>query len=529
MLPKKQDLLSHILIYGYGFDVWYTAYFLKTHLKQAFQDSLLKITVWEEEEKDALSWQELNDRLDTDLLEEPLITSLMQKCLGSLHMGRCWKGFKENKQDFWQIHPKNLQEELILEQLKQFWIKERLLNLHQRKYDASCFTYLPFIQSNSSPKHFKTPYQSAAFSLFPILDTQGLAQFFKQKCLEDGVQGVKDDLKKVTQTKDGIHSLHGKKTKQIHADFYIDLSKSATLIEEHLQVIFKEEKDRFHCNHCLNIKIPLSLTNHQSHQNYSLYQTLPSGWAEVVTLYNTLYLSYYFSPYHQNKQGALEEVDRYLKINTSKGGDWQIKHLRIGQRKHAWKANCLSLGKTAFFLEPLGIKSWEILHTSLHFFLQSFPFNGNNQVKMQCYNETIHRLYQNICDFNLATYHLCKREDSSFWKGKKQWELTHSLSSTLKMWKHHYGKLFFHLNHPYDRIRPFDYDSLLLGLEILPLSWDPLDDLPKEFNKSKAYFDSERKRFENLKTVYPPLDDLLMSIHAGSLLLPSEQSSLTEF
>jgi hypothetical protein len=84
-----------------------------------------------------------------------------------------------------------------------------------------------------------------------------------------------------------------------------------------------------------------------------------------------------------------------------------------------WKNNCLFVGLSAAFAEPLEATSIHSTIVQLHYFIFNYLKNDAastcNQGSIQSYNNLLGKLYDGFRDF-LSAHYSGKRTDSEFWR-----------------------------------------------------------------------------------------------------------------
>lgn len=123
-----------------------------------------------------------------------------------------------------------------------------------------------------------------------------------------------------------------------------------------------------------------------------------------------------------NVQGKVLTEPRVIKYKT-------------GRRKVFWNRNCVALGLSSGFVEPLESTSIYMFMNGIVRLMRMFPFNGVTQSLIDEYNQQSIAELENIRDFIILHYHATSREDSEFWRYCKNMSIPDSLSHRIELFK----------------------------------------------------------------------------------------------
>jgi len=93
----------------------------------------------------------------------------------------------------------------------------------------------------------------------------------------------------------------------------------------------------------------------------------------------------------------------------------RVVRFRTGMRRKAWNRNCVAIGLSAGFIEPLESTSIHLIMIAAIRLLQSFPFEGIHPVTVARFNTVTRRELEHIRDFIILHYHLNGRSEP-FWR-----------------------------------------------------------------------------------------------------------------
>jgi tryptophan halogenase len=144
-----------------------------------------------------------------------------------------------------------------------------------------------------------------------------------------------------------------------------------------------------------------------------------------------------------------------------------------GLRKRVWIGNCLALGLSAGFLEPLESTSIHLIHTGLNRLLDLFPGRSFDPVLIDSYNRDVEREYAHIRDFLLLHYYPNQREGEPFWDHVRNIELPDTLVEKMALFERT-GRIMSKHRELFSDISWF---YVAAGMGLRPAAIDPLVDV----------------------------------------------------
>jgi len=139
-----------------------------------------------------------------------------------------------------------------------------------------------------------------------------------------------------------------------------------------------------------------------------------------------------------------------------------------GKRKKLWNRNCISIGLSGGFLEPLESTSIYLIQEGITKLLEYFPTAHSVDVDRDEYNQLMDLEFERVRDFLILHYHATERDDSAFWNYVRTMKIPDSLSEKIELFKQR-GRVT-----AYDRglfLQP-SWIAVYLGQRIIPQNWD---------------------------------------------------------
>jgi tryptophan halogenase len=141
-----------------------------------------------------------------------------------------------------------------------------------------------------------------------------------------------------------------------------------------------------------------------------------NGWMWQIPLMDRKGNGYVFSDAFTTPDKAVEEIETILgkKINANK-----IIKFDAGRQENSWIKNCVAIGLSSAFLEPLEATS---IHASIvqarifvFEYLKTTVDDTINDGSINIHNQRVRKMYDDVKDF-LVMHYQGGRDDSEFWK-----------------------------------------------------------------------------------------------------------------
>jgi hypothetical protein len=108
-----------------------------------------------------------------------------------------------------------------------------------------------------------------------------------------------------------------------------------------------------------------------------------------------------------------------------------------GYREISWKKNCIAIGLSSGFFEPLEATGIVFIEVAAVMLSNLFPWGGDFEIAAKQYNDIMRRRYERALDFIKLHYCISARRDSQFWIDNVAGaSIPESLQELLRMWRH---------------------------------------------------------------------------------------------
>jgi tryptophan halogenase len=132
---------------------------------------------------------------------------------------------------------------------------------------------------------------------------------------------------------------------------------------------------------------------------------------------------------------SAEEAEATLLDNLEGEPVSEPNHLRFatGHRHKFWEKNCLAIGLSAGFLEPLESTSLHLIQSGISKLIALFPDESTSGIEQDEYNRLMIDDFTHIRDFLILHYKQTKRDDSPFWDYVRNMDIPASLERKLSL------------------------------------------------------------------------------------------------
>lgn len=341
-------------------------------------------------------------------------------------------------------------------------------------------------------------------------DSALLGNFLRQRACNMGIRHYIDTVLTVEQSDCGeITGLQLEKNGVIQGDFFIDCTGFASiLIGKTLKESFVPFSDNLFNDRA--VVIPTSLDNSKGIQAETVSCALKYGWAWRIPLSSRYGNGYVYSSAFISPEQAEQELRHYL----GEAADAQeARHLamRVGRMEKHWSKNCLALGLSQGFIEPLEATALMLVQFTIEMFVSIYASANSIDAGRVTLNRKINGMFDGVRDYIVAHYKLNSRADTDYWiENRENNNLSTSLSAILCAWDEglDFEATLHELRDTQVYLRPSWY-CLLAGMGRFPekLQANFTPSLMNAASLLRAYCDTTaRKLFpthlEHLKKIY---------------------------
>ncbi|WP_434783315.1 tryptophan halogenase family protein [Gimibacter soli] len=295
------------------------------------------------------------------------------------------------------------------------------------------------------------------------------ARFLRQGSEAGGVKRIEGMIMGVNRDGENgfIRSVTLKSGETVEGDLFIDCSGfRALLIGEALGVGYEDWTRWLPCDRA--IAVPAE--NGPRLRPYTQSIAHKAGWQWRIPLQHRAGNGHVFSSNHMSEDEAAAILMGNLEGKPL--ADPRTIRFRTGRRATFWEKNCVSVGLSSGFLEPLESTSIHLIQTSIVRLVQMFPDLNFAAANIAEYNAQVGFEYERVRDFIILHYHLNRRTDSAFWTACREMAVPESLTHRLDLFRQT-GRIFRENNELFSEVA---WLQVMVGQGLMPESFTPLAD-----------------------------------------------------
>jgi len=219
------------------------------------------------------------------------------------------------------------------------------------------------------------------------------------------------------------------------ADLYIDCTGfRAALIGHALGSTFRSAKDTLFVDRAVAIQVPYERADSPI-PSYTISTAHEAGWTWDIGLHTRRGVGYVYSTRHSDDTRA-ERVLRDYIGPAANGLNARLLKFEAGHRPVQWVKNCVAVGLSAGFVEPLESTGIGLIEIAAYLIAHLLPSDGEMTRVAKLFNDSMSARYGCIFDFIKMHYCLSQRRDSAFWiDNTDPASVPQTLQDRLAMWR----------------------------------------------------------------------------------------------
>ena len=421
------SIIEHIVIVGGGSAGWLTAGVI------AAEHPHLTVTLVESPDVAPIgvgegTWPTMRDTLRRIGVSE---SDFFRECDASFKQGSKFCGWVSGQADDYYFHPFVLPQGYGEANLAARW-QER----HGNVPFADLVSFQPHLCAHGkAPKQAGTPEFAAVANYGYHLDAGKFGLFLRKHCIDKlGVVFIADHVTAVNSHENGdIASLQTVHHGAVAGDLFVDCSgMQALLLGKHFGVEFISQKHVLFNDSALAIQIPYPREDSPiASQTTSTAQS--AGWIWDIGLPTRRGIGHVYSSAHTTDEAAEQALRKYI----GQGDIAAPRKLTFqpGYRRQFWRRNCVAIGLSAGFIEPLEASALALVELSAAMLSDEMPATrAVMEIVERRFNDAFTYRWERVIDFLKLHYVLSRRCDSDYWRDNQA--TPERLAELLTLWRH---------------------------------------------------------------------------------------------
>ncbi len=282
-------------------------------------------------------------------------------------------------------------------------------------------------------------------------------------------------------------------------DLFVDCSGfRGLLIEQKLNAGYEDWTHWLPCN----AAVAVPCENDGPPLPYTRATARKAGWQWRIPLQHRIGNGMVFSRDFISEEEAAETL--LANLDGKPLADPRFLHFTTGRRKSFWIKNCVAIGLSAGFIEPLESTSIHLIQSGVAKMLQMFPDRQFKQTDIDRYNRVTAFEFDRIRDFIILHYHATQRKDEPFWDYVREMSIPDYLADKMDLFRS-YGRIFRENEELFNDTSWF---AVMTGQNIRPAGYDPVADVLSD-EETAARLDNIRQTIATCATHVSPHEKFL--------------------
>lgn len=314
----------------------------------------------------------------------------------------------------------------------QYWL--RLLHegasvAELERYSMACMTArlgrfaLPTADPNDIRSTFNYAYQFDATLFAPYLRAHAERMGARR------TEGRIVDVERNSETGD-IKAVVLASGEQIAGDLFIDCSGFVSLLMgKALGEPFEDWSKWLPCDRA----VAMPCRTRTAVTPYTSAIAMEAGWRWRIPLQHRTGNGYVFSSSFTAEEKAAEAL-----VGAVEGepiAEPRVLKFKAGRRTRSWVKNCVAVGLSGGFLEPLESTSIYLIQAAISALVELLPEKEITPSDRDEFNRIVDLEYDRVRDFLILHYHATERSDTDFWNYVRTMEIPDTLAEKLELFR----------------------------------------------------------------------------------------------
>ena len=312
-----------------------------------------------------------------------------------------------------------------------FWLRARAAGETHALGDYSLPVRAAQMQRFDYP-HTDAHSLESSYSYAYHVDSSLYARFLRQRCVQRGVLRVEGKVQQVLQNPESgfIQAVQMESGERIAGDLFVDCSGfRGLLIEQCLGAGYENWNGYLPCDRA--IAIPCQ--GQSAPLPYTQATAESAGWRWRIPLQHRIGNGHVYSSSFMSDAQALKLLQENLEGPPQ--ADPNFLRFNTGRRRSMWLKNCVAIGLSAGFLEPLESTGLHLIQLGIMKLVEHFPDHAMEPNYAKEFNRVMQMEIERIKDFLILHYHATQRRDSEFWRYCQSMKIPEGLAHAMSVFE----------------------------------------------------------------------------------------------
>lgn len=364
---------------------------------------------------------------------------MLSYCNASLKQGTLFRGWRDGEQRDVYLHPFSLPPEYSSTNLAEYWRAGGL----EVPFSDVITPQAMIAATNRAPKTADTPDYAFALNYGYHLDAVKFADLLRKHSVDRlGVHHVLDHVNEVHQDAEGYLTridLEGGGV--LEGDLFIDCTgQRALLLNDHMGAEFTSMRGVLPNNRAVVTQVPYVNPDDEIHScTQSTAQAC--GWIWDIGLQSRRGVGYVHDADFISEADAEATLRAYVAETASpdiaEAVQCRVLNFEPGYRDTPWLNNCVAVGLSAGFIEPLEASALAMIEQAVSFLVDNFPHDRALMGPVsRAFNAKMQDHWASIIEFLKLHYVLSERDDTEYWRRARDMAGTpEALQDKMALWQ----------------------------------------------------------------------------------------------